>query len=143
MKCPPRCATTRGANNLHAYTRHWHPEAWLAWEDTWDRRQDPYEDDHFRPFPLVRDPLVFEEELPYFVGYHRSNHHRPPQPPWEEPFLRDVAHPLLQAFHVRKTPAEALHWVEKVAAADWRIAATNWLSRRLDKKGVTGGRTDA
>ena len=51
----------------------------------------------------------------------------------DDPFLRDTATPMLEAWRMRKRGApadEVLSELEQVMSADWRCAATEWVSRR-------------
>lgn len=55
--------------------------------------------------------------------------------PWEEtryPFLDCVAAPMYQAWEIRKDKEKALGVCERILAADWRLACTNWIERNID-----------
>lgn len=129
-------------DDLHAYEWNWKPELWL--EES--KYVDCYHGDNMlrREYeasfvPLVRDPATFERELPAFVERHDGqNMPDKGDAHWHEPFLNDVAEPLLTLFHWHKLgdTAFALDNVDLVKADDWRIAADGWLRRRLEKKGV-------
>lgn len=138
-------------NNLHIYTKRWEPEKWLA-----DKTPDYYtkpdvtglEDaayywgrDLGKRFPLVKDPVVFDKELPELVEEF-SHTERSTQTTgrlagtYEEPFLYKVAVPMLQAFRLYKHNLlkDAIAQIEHVEADDWRIAGKSWLRRRMEKK---------
>lgn len=127
------------ANDLHAYVERWQPEKWLS-EKNYQHRGGTtivnWEYQQYEKFPFIRDPVVFDQELPTFVQRHSSGYRRRSLTEGiTEPFLLEVAHPLLQAFHYWKDePAEAMRWVERIKADDWRMVATSWLRRRLEKR---------
>lgn len=130
-------------NNLHVYDWNWKPEEWLAAEnaqpfgfhtsnpDDWGSQYRGW-----AAVPLVKYPAAFEVELPEFVETHSGKlaadrlENR-----WTEPFLSSVAGPLLTAFACHKEKADhcAFQAAGMIAADDWRIAAENWLRRRVNK----------
>jgi len=145
------------SNNLHVYDWNWKPEQWLAIDDAnpIDRYGDSFNtttsDNKLfvtkRPqvlFPLIKDPAVFEKEVPLFVDMHKDE--RPADPSAfpdgiSEPFLKDVAHPMLMAFHAHKHNRKhslvsdvALDCASHIKADDWRIACISWLQRRRVKQ---------
>jgi thymidylate synthase len=133
--------------DLHAYTKTWKPEKWLA-----DKTSDYYTDarvetsqdwgvDFSHQVPLVKYPLRFDYECSQLVQYHSNGEsfgmlgaYR-----WEEPFLQTVAEPMFRAYHAYKFKSydSALRWANLVAAPDWRVAARGWIQRRLERKGVS------
>lgn len=129
-------------NNLHVYLWNWKPEEWLN-----DRQLDWYGKGVVREhgplsetFPLVKDPEVFEAELPKFVGaFNGEEEPWDCMPAWAEPFFQEVAGPMLTAVRRykqnRTDPAAALTWADRIAADDWRIVATNWIKRRATTDG--------
>lgn len=125
---------TQFTNNLHVYSWNWAPEKWLA-----DTQQDWYGKGVVRAhgpvtnvFPLVKDPAAFDKELPAFVRANEGIGSEEDRTGWTEPFLKQVAQPMLAAFHFHKAGDRktALNRVKDVAADDWCIAATNWLNKR-------------
>lgn len=128
------------SNNLHVYADRpdWRPAELLAEYDEGGRSDEWYGDraEVGTVVPLVKDPAAFEAELPRFVERHASAYHRRLLTgDFTEPFLRDVAGPLLQAWHYRRDdPAEAERWVGKIVADDWRLAARDWLARRAARR---------
>lgn len=124
-------------NNCHVYLNDkWQPEKWLN-----DDYLNPYlcnpwraQDQPFPLFPLVKDPATFDKELVSFVGNNRQQFVDGDVPPElvSEPFLRDAAQPMFNAFHAhkRRDYTRALEWIDKVQADDWRIAGRNWLLKR-------------
>ena len=83
----------------------------------------------FERVPLIRDPAVFEAELPKFIN-NACNHDF--LAIYTEPFLNWVATPLLWSFelHKKREYDLALNALKICNADDWRIAATNWLMKR-------------
>jgi hypothetical protein len=140
-------------NNLHVYTERWHPEEWLE-DETPDYYTDPnvstlsgplkvemWGHDFGKRFPLVSDPVVFEEELPCFVERFAGKVSPEDLPwGWQEPFFERVAQPMLIAFayHKEKDYYSALSCVDGIAADDWRIVAHNWIERRMNRAAATG-----
>jgi len=124
-------------NNLHVYTSNWRPDEWLA-DDAGQGGAETIEQVYCRPgmrtVPLVSDPTVFESELLRFVELHSSAYRSRTLNSWCEPFLHDVAHPLLMAFHRRKDSLAVVdNQLRQVADDGWRLAATTWLKRRRAK----------
>lgn len=130
-------------NNLHVYTETnsgFKPNEWLAAEEHLNRHTSDYgERDELgspngpmKTLPLVRDPETFEKELPAFVEtWANPDNVEDPLRKWDEPFLQTVAGPMLTAFQSHKrNAATTFEWANRIAADDWRIAATNWLQRR-------------
>lgn len=131
-------------NNLHVYETRgdWMPADLLD-----DRQRDwySYEGGVIRQsgkpmsdaiIPLVRDPAAFERELPLFVGaFNGEEEPWACVPRWDEPFFQTVAGPMLTAVRQYKhgLPRDAMNWVDRIAADDWRIAAEGWLKRRAVK----------
>jgi len=82
-----------------------------------------------KSFPLVKDPATFDKEVIEFAERHGKDSlagH------YTEPFLRDVAQPMMIAFHhhKRREYNNALMSVETVKADDWKIVATSWVLKR-------------
>src|SRR5437868_2351537 len=119
-------------NNMHVYTERWEPEKWLqADEDllySWYQSLFPP-----RLVPLVKDPATFDKELPEFAERHSKD---AIAGEYAEPFLAQVAQPMMIAFHHYKRGAlgDALRVIESVAADDWRLAGKQWLERRFNKR---------
>lgn len=130
------------SNNLHAYvgegpTAQWKPEEWLSDHEQKHNEYKSIEDGSvLKLVPLIRQPEVFEKELPEFVELHKGlvNGEEPPlrRGGWQEPFIANVASPMCRAFHAYKLheKEQAMTWASRVHADDWRIAATSWLQRR-------------
>jgi thymidylate synthase len=143
-------------SDLHAYTKTWEPEKWLA-DVTPDyynpKAEDPYPplgSHHANPpagigvVPLVKDSEDFERECRQIVQLNDGNgvyDTRVTSGHWKEPFFQTVAQPMFNAYHAYKAKAysHALRWADLIAAPDWRIAAKGWIQRRLERKGVQHG----
>jgi len=112
-------------NNLHVYTERFRPEEWLKEDDL------SYGAYHCPTLvPLVVDPIRFDREVKEFVERHSRDGM---VGEYNEPFLWNVAQPMCVAFHYykRKEYANALRVCAKIMSDDWRIAATNWIERRV------------
>lgn len=130
------------SNDAHVYddpgnpkVAPWSPEKWLA--EYAEPDDDPRRYEDLATVPLVRDSEVFERELPTVVKIFdgtRQDDRTGYEPP-TEPFLRDIAWPLLSAHYAykRKDAKEASSWCAQIAADDWRVAAINWIKRREKK----------
>lgn len=130
------------SNNLHVYDWNWKPEEWLAGarlQDYGYHRGAGATPDKL--FPLVKDPEVFERELPEFVEFHGNAEKREAEGPtgYDEPFLNEVANPMLNAFHMHKLKDydTAMMFARQIAADDWRFVAIQWLQKRLKNKEKT------
>jgi thymidylate synthase len=130
-------------NNLHVYLdpKKWQPEAWLAREEMTEHVGGTYPKNSSL-FPLVQNPSVFDKELPAFVEHH-SRLPMNEQGYLQEPFLENVAKPMLYAYHAHKqrnhpivgkaSAALCDAWLSKIQADDWRVAAMEWVNRRVQK----------
>jgi len=126
---------TQMTNNLHVYESNWKPNEWLdssAVSDGYSCHTQSPGCIIDNKVPLVKDPAVFEKELPQFVERHKELGNISG---CTEPFLKNVADPLLIAFHWHKAKCYdmALEVLEQCKADDWRIAAINWIIKRRDK----------
>jgi thymidylate synthase len=122
--------------DLHAYTKTWEPEKWLA-----VNTPDYYVTTTEKYIPLV-NPECFESECVRIVNLNDGSgiyDTRVSSGKWEEPFFQIVAQPMFNAYHAYKSKAygHALRWADLIAAPDWRIAARGWIQRRLERKGVS------
>lgn len=128
-------------NNLHVYESNWKPEEWLKSQGTvgdpyWDTDYENVKD--WKPYSLVKDPATFEREVVEFVDINAKGTTDPYfKSYWKEPFLRDVAQPMLYAFHFHKIKdhAGATYRAKEIKADDWRISCVDWLKRREKKRG--------
>lgn len=120
-------------NNLHVYENNWKPEEWLAAEkdSAFYLTTTP-----LKQIPLIRDPIVFEQELQMFVdSYSGKEPVTCPLKIYTEPFLKDVAEPMLIAFlSYKKKACTVLDHCASIKSDDWRIAATNWITKRQKQR---------
>lgn len=130
-------------SNLHVYDWNWKPTEWLA-DETASYFNETYDTNGYSSklchyFPLVKDPAVFERELHEVVdccwGAGERGERETFRPILEEPFLQNVAVPMFGAFaqHKLKNYEGAMSLASSIDADDWRIAATNWLTKRSKK----------
>jgi thymidylate synthase len=138
------------SNNLHVYDWNWKPDEWNeGMVDYYDRTYHPFRP-KFEHVPLVDDPETFDAELQEFVETHengeRVNFEGAGRRVWKERFFREVAHPMMCAFHCHKAGAydEAAIWLglepgltdglSPVRAHDWAMVAEEWIDRRKHMK---------
>jgi len=106
-------------NNLHVYTDRWEPEKWLAARVT--------------EYPALTSVMIggvdttFTEECQAIVDVITPSHLE-----LHDEFLRKTVQPMLMAFHYHKRRQywDAWRMVDKVAGADWRLAAASWIDKR-------------
>jgi thymidylate synthase len=92
-----------------------------------------YETGEVRPFPLIQDPVAWDNDLGLFMEEPESG-------ALQEIFFNAVAQPLWMA-HVsyrEKRWADAAEWADACAATDWRAAALQWLNKRVPVRGRVG-----
>lgn len=117
-------------NNLHVYEWNWKPGEWLA-----DETRGYYVHE-YSTFPLIRDPEIFDLELPLVVNHFDGNTKTNQRiDGLVEPFFRNVAAPMLRAFQLYKHGEleTALRMCRLVQADDWRVAAEGWIKRRIER----------
>jgi thymidylate synthase len=90
---------------------------------------NPYLTQNLNHIPLVQDQARFDKECAAFIDCIDGD--------FQEPFLRDVAQPMMAAFrrHKRRSYHDnegALNLIERVKAEDWKIAGRNWLLKRCE-----------
>lgn len=90
-------------------------------------------EDDVRPMSLVHEPSTFDRELTELLAMVDEDCWGPTK--WHNYFLRDTALPMLRA-HSRWRAGDrerALDGIDQVAAIDWRVAAGEWMERRLKR----------
>jgi hypothetical protein len=131
-------------NNLHVYLSNWKPKQWLK-SVTDDRNiyrsnRNVQGAEHI---PLVRDKATFDQEVSTLVNscYDTGDGKGFRSCSFTEPFLKRVAVKMCMAYlcYKRGDYKEALRFIARVEAADWRIAGREWIARRLEKKGIEVG----
>lgn len=133
-------------NNLHVYLSNWKPKEWLRTKMGYGSTY-PHIHPESNRIPLVRDRETFDREVVKFVEccYGRTNANGAlgfEACSFTEPFLKEIASKLCLAFlaYKRQDYLTALQLVERVKSADWQIAGREWITRRLEKKGVKAER---
>ena len=121
------------SNNAHVYTDVYPRETWDAMildaqaNDHYNGLDDPAE---VQPFPLIRsNASTFDRELLLWMSDPTAH------TTYREPLFYEVAQPMYMAWQWRDTqPSAAITHAGNIAADDWRMACTDWLNRRQDKK---------
>jgi thymidylate synthase len=112
--------------NGHVYESNWKPEVWLA-----DTKHDDFYTDRDLKWPLLspNELEIFDKECSEFVERHSKD---ALAGSYHCSFLRNVAQPLMMAFHHRKSRnyTHALKAAQMCWGDDWRLAAVEWLCRR-------------
>jgi thymidylate synthase len=129
---------TQMTNNLHVYENNWKPDIWLAESNKWSSKSY----DGFNKVnqgwlvPLIKNPAKFDEELPKFIEtYSGENPDRKTWVDYSEPFIKNTAVPMMDAFyaHKRRQYNTAEDYCSQIVSDDWRIAVTNWITKRRNK----------
>ncbi len=138
-------------------------DSFHAYKDTWEKVSgivapaggDPYSREEVSVYPLVEDPVTFDEELIKWIdsslprkGKISEQESSPPDKlaprleelsldEWEQqtalnPYFLHVATPIHNAWfaYKRKDRGAANAWLDRCAATDWQRAAREWLQRR-------------
>lgn len=126
-------------NNLHVYDWNWKPSEWLSSGYIAEYPRTKFGQKRWHTVPLVKNSAAFEKEIPLFVEHFSGK--LPAEElgqDWQEPFLNDVASPMLIAWacHKENDDHSAFGIIGHCAADDWRIAAKEWLRRRAERKAV-------
>lgn len=123
-------------NNLHVYTERWEPEKWMS-----DTGTDRYALSTNKPlnFPLVHDCARFDKEVFTFVQMvvgDSQPFYRDYDVIFYEPFIKGTALPMALAFASYKLGrfGDAMNFIQRIVAEDWRIAAYNWILVRKQKR---------
>lgn len=141
---------TQMTNNLHAYESNWKPEEWLSTSSV----PVPIIS---KTVPLVKSPEAFDREVARFVEQCGGEEWRKPlvadehgvnvaqRQDYTEPFLRDVAWPMMLAHRAHKYKGVDVHGINafigvclaNIEDAHWQIACINWFNKRRDRRGDT------
>lgn len=121
------------SNNMHVYEWNWKPDEWLA-EYKKSSVVDPYRVPSIMTglVPLVDKPLMFDAQVQHFCDAYDGTPDNDVCDQYTERFLETVAKPMCEAFkmHKKRNYDAADYWIQKVAAADWRMAGQQWLAER-------------
>lgn len=123
------------SNNAHVYTDIYPRDSWdaLILDAQANDRYDLALADQIEHFPLIRsNASTFDRELIQWMADPLAN------VAYREPLFRDVAQPMYMAWQFRdKQPGGAIIHAGNIGADDWRVACTDWLNRRHEKKRST------
>lgn len=129
------------SDSFHVYEKN---AAWQRCSKIALHVSDPYDVAHLpigqmrsvEPYPMVADAMAFDGNLLNFMGYSedcfKSHEKVLAFRDCKNPYFDFVARPMFNAFisHKRKQRDAALAWAHEIAAADWKLAALEWLHRR-------------
>lgn len=125
---------TQVSDSLHAYTDN--PQ-WEKLRETPPGGRDLYKDGLVTSYPMVRYAETWNSDLSAFMlwadtEWDRDDFDGAPDYPYDNPFFREVAEPMLVTFklHKDKSPGGGLAMVNEIAAPDWQLACREWLERR-------------
>lgn len=120
--------------NAHIYTDRFKADEWLA--DPWSNKV-PNEVmyvgwDEAISIPLVKNRETFDREVQRFVELNKNCEEVTTNTCWFEPFLHEVAQPMMHAFHMHKQRdyEAALDWASLIKAPDWQWVARKWIEKR-------------
>jgi thymidylate synthase (methanogen type) len=110
------------SDSFHVYVN----EQWEDMQKIQVHGYDPYRDD-IAPFPLFfsSNRKEFTHDLRMFFDAAIPSDHQ-----YTTPFFEYVAKPMLKCWLMHKLGGDGMHAVADIAATDWRLAATQWLSKR-------------
>lgn len=133
------------SNNLHCYTKTWEPEKWESHNSSpLTHLYRSYKSKNLvglmdNPTGATKEIWVgcFDAECSQFVEYY-SKPGLKPEYRYDSEFLDKVAEPMMQAFSYYKEGdiQTCSNYLDKIEATDWRIACTNWVATRLEKRGT-------
>jgi hypothetical protein len=120
----------------------WQPEKLLdvykdddGYVDTRKRSADYYQhwDSYHVKVPLVSEPTAFDADNRMFLATKCGDERKTMAFTPTEPFLLDVALPMMQAYDLHKQgrTQRAVDTCMLIEADDWRVASAEWLKRRL------------
>ena len=112
------------SDSFHIYTGNNGYKTWEALKKNPYAEVDRYEYGFgSKPTSLMVDPERWDRELEIFM-------HRPYTNSYEEPFFKNIALPMLNAWNAHKVNKTGLSWVNDMQESDWEFACTKWLERR-------------
>ena len=118
---------TQFSDSLHVYVD---VPVWAAVKDTNYVPDDPYDTDYpellVRPYPMFHntDHRTWHEDLIQFMIDPMDTVE------YTSPFFRDVAQPMALVWEAHKKARNGLQYAKQIAATDWRLACTNWLTAK-------------
>lgn len=116
------------SNDLHFYTGKKFDLTKLAESYDTDWYSDNRERRHI---PLVQDADRFDNEVESFVTWKHGI-------AYQEPFLATVASPMMLVHTLHKEGKDIQAWeaTQYISATDWQEACRQWLTTRMEKKGI-------
>lgn len=117
------------SDSWHAYTARWKE---FGGFDTTTSTYDLYESSEVVPYPLVKNPESFDDDLAMWMAHGEYLH----ESMFENDFFPNVAEPLWRAWELYKENDldGALCVISSCAALDWRISCQAWLLRVRAKR---------
>lgn len=128
----------RLSNNFHAYLEPYNRLMSCT------REPSPYALSAVRPAQLVSNFVRWNDELVLYLEWADEvmggPNRRQPDRLFREPFFDGVAGPMMMAYAARKRGdfAQASHWCSRIMASDWRLAASEWIQRRAERRTQSG-----
>lgn len=124
------------SNNYHGYRSVLKR---VGWSSSADRSptlsNNPYELGHVSPMPMFTTPDRIDEDLTGILGPTPHSHI------YHNDWFRSVASPMLWAHEMwrRGDLDSCLAMLDAVSATDWRLAAQQWVQRRLERRSQKNG----
>jgi len=116
------------SNNLHLYTGVLSPEGALAMADEVEHT-DLYHRHAIKHLPLIlHDAEDWDHDLRMFMLAPSKPHN------YREPFFRDVARPMYEAWGMRHDTFFARSIANEIEAPDWQRACREWLERFAERR---------
>ena len=100
------------SNNFHAYLSEL------------EKRPGEMRDarNYLKPRPLIDNPKTFDAELKQLLAGNLE--------PSDNEFLKRTVYPMLMAHLAYRKKLRIDHWLDRIQAPDWSIAAREWMIRR-------------
>lgn len=121
-------------NNLHVYLDNWKAQEWLEAAES----ETVMYTDSYGPVrvPLVTHRESWDEDNRQLVSIYGDPTYSVRASSWGEPFFDRVAVPMFRAFALYKTGrlTAAVEACDDIRAEDWRVACSEWLVRRIQRR---------
>tara|TARA_R110000803_G_scaffold71299_1_gene134457 strand:- start:240 stop:1211 length:972 start_codon:yes stop_codon:yes gene_type:complete len=112
--------------NFHLYTELYNIGDLL--ESPPSREYDSYNTGKVTPYPIMNNMNMsaFLEDCEKFCNLQGASSD------YKHSFFKEVAVPMAQIYRERKEKiSDGMHIVDDIAATDWKLATSNWLTRRI------------
>lgn len=113
------------SNCLHVYTEL--TPHWQKCKDLPLSVNDPYRMGQVTPYPLITNKEFWMNDLYNWMDKPWSGKS------YADPFFNHVAKPMAIVHRAHRDGKDGLQYVNKIEASDWRMACTEWLTRRESK----------